>query len=70
MNISKQQLEAAAHGTPVEIVEDNQTFVLISQETYEKLAATFADDDPEIVYPAVLEAWDSMGSPDDATDYL
>jgi hypothetical protein len=71
MNITKQQLEAAEQGKPVEIEEDNKRFVLISREAYDHLAnLLYGDLDPEQVYPTILEAWDSVGSPDDATDYL
>jgi hypothetical protein len=71
MNITKEQLAAAEQGKLVEFEEDNKKFVLISREVYDQLAALRYDDlDPEAAYPAVLEAWDSVGSPDDATDYL
>jgi hypothetical protein len=71
MNITQQQLEAAERGKAVEIEQDNKHFVLISREVFDHLAGLqHGDLDPEAAYPTILEAWDSVGSPDDATDYL
>ena len=71
MNITKQQLEAAEQGKAVDIEEDDKRFVLISRELYDQLAGLeHGDLDPEVVYPVILEAWDSVGSHEDATDYL
>jgi hypothetical protein len=71
MNITKQQIEAAEQGKAVDIEENNKRFVLVSREVYDQLAGLrHGDLDPEEAYPVILEAWDSVGSPDDATDYL
>lgn len=71
MKITKEQLETAERGTPVEIEEDNKEYVLISRERYEQLAnLCYEDLDAETTYGTVLDAWDSVGSPNDATDYL
>ena len=71
MNITKQQLETAEMGEPVEFEEDNRKYILISRDVYERLASDHdLEADIEQTYGTVLEAWDSVGSHDDATDYL
>jgi hypothetical protein len=71
MNITRQQFETAEKGAPVEIVAENKKYILISRDVYEQLAHLQDQElDPEKTYGAVLEAWDSVGNPDDANDYL
>lgn len=71
MLITIQQFEEAAQGKVVEIEEDNTRFVLISRNLFERLSnLSYEELDPEKTYGPVLEAWDSVGSPYDATDYL
>lgn len=71
MTLTQQQKAAISHGEAVPIVIDGATCVVVLQEVYERCKRVIDDEmDPDEAYPAVLEAWDSVGSPQDAEDYL
>ena len=44
MNITKEQLEAAEEGKPVEIAERGKRFVLLSGEVYDRVKKLLYDD--------------------------
>lgn len=66
MNLTQEQVDALKEGSAVTLLppEVGQECVLVLADTYLRLKRDF---DPEDVYPAILEAWDSTGSPDDAS---
>ncbi len=47
MNITKEQLEAAERGQPVELSEDGKNFILISRDAYDRVRHTIEYDDGE-----------------------
>ena len=70
MNITKEQLQTAEQGKPVEIQAEGTEFVLVRKDVYEKLSQERPDEfDPRETYPAVLRAWDSAGSEEDESTY-
>jgi hypothetical protein len=70
MNITKEQLQTAEQGTPVEIQSEGREFVLVRKDVFEKLSEAKADAfDPRETYPAVLKAWDAAGSEADESAY-
>lgn len=70
MNITKEQLQTAERGTPVEIRAEGTEYVLVRKDIYEKRFDAKGDEfDPRETYPAVLKAWDAAGSEDDETAY-
>lgn len=71
MNLTEQQQQAVEHGEAVRVQTETGTIVVVKAEVYDRIIGLLYDEGaPEDAYPAVLEAWDSVGSPDDATDYL
>ena len=63
MNVSTEQIEAIERGEAVQVTLDHTECVIIRKDLYDKI-------DSLEVCPAVLEAWDGSGSPEDSTDYL
>jgi hypothetical protein len=47
MKITREQLESAESGRPVELVEAGKNFVLISREVYERVKHAIEDDGSE-----------------------
>jgi len=70
MTLTPEQKEAVDRGQAVRVVIDGTRYVLIAEDVYVRSARLIDDEiDPEQSYPAVLDAWDSVGSPQDAEDY-
>lgn len=70
MNITKEQLQTAEQGTPVEIRAEGKEFVLVRKDVFEKLSDAKTDEfDPRETYPTVLKAWDAAGSEADESAY-
>jgi hypothetical protein len=70
MNLTDQQIQSLATGTPVPIVIGGTRCILIREDVFDRVKKVIEYDsseiDPEEAYPAILEAWHSVGSPDDA----
>jgi hypothetical protein len=47
MNITKEQLETAETGQPVELVEDGKEFVLIRRDLYDRVKHVIEYDDSD-----------------------
>ena len=70
MTLTQDQKVAIDQGKAVPVVIDGTRCVVVLQDVYERFKRVIDDEmDPEDAYPAVLEAWDSVGSPQDAEDY-
>lgn len=70
MTLTHEQKLAIDQGKAVPIVIDGAQCVVVLQDVFERCKRVIDDEmDPEEAYPAVLEAWDSVGSPQDAEDY-
>jgi hypothetical protein len=71
MHLTIEQKQAIDDGEAVRVQTDAGALVVVKAEVYDMLVGMFSQEtEPQEAYPAVLEAWDSVGSPDDATDYL
>jgi hypothetical protein len=70
MNLTEQQVQSVESGAPVPVVIAGTRCILIREDIFERVKNVIEYDasemDPEEAYPAILEAWDSVGSPDDA----
>jgi hypothetical protein len=68
MELTPQQVESVKEGKAVTLLppEVGEECILVLAPTYWRFK-WLIDDAPEGTYPAVLDAWDSAGSPDDAT---
>ena len=73
MTFTVQQREAVETGGTVPINIDGIDCVVVRADIFNQLKKVVEYDDrelqPEQFYPAVVEAWDSDGSPQDAKDY-
>ena len=70
MTLTREQKSAVEQGEAVPLEIDGTRCVLLLEDVYQHVKRVIDDEmDPEAAYPAVLEAWDSMGSPQDADDY-
>lgn len=74
MTLTKEQIAALRHEEPVTLFADEvgAACVLVWADVFAGVqsALTAATDAvPREAYPAVLNAWDSVGSPDDAELY-
>lgn len=70
MTLTAEQKAAIDDGKAIPVVIDGARCIVVLQDVYERYKRVLGDEmDPEEAYPAVLEAWDSAGSPRDAEDY-
>lgn len=73
MTFTIQQREAVETGGTLPIKIDGIDCVVVRADVFDRLKKVIQYDDrelqPEQFYPAVIEAWDSEGSPRDAEDY-
>ena len=70
MTLTTEQAAAVRQSEAVRVVIDGTRCVLLLEDVYERVKRVLDEElDPEEAYPAVLEAWDSVGSPEDAEDY-
>jgi hypothetical protein len=73
MTFTNEQRRAVEASGTVPMTIDGIECVVLRADVYDRVKRTLAYDDsemePEKAYPAVLEAWDSEGSPQDAEDY-
>ena len=69
MNLTSEQLQALDHGEAVPVVVEGRRCVMVIEEVYGRIKRVVEDADPRETYPAVLKAWDAVGSPDDAILY-
>jgi hypothetical protein len=73
MTFTKEQREAVESVGTVEITIDGIPCVVLRADIYERVKGIVDYDDsemdPDEFLPAVLEAWDASGSPQDAEDY-
>lgn len=72
MRLNNAQREALEQGEAVAVTVGQTECVILRKDVYERVKAVLFDDgemDPCAAYPAVLRAWDSVGSPEDATLY-
>jgi hypothetical protein len=71
MTLTSEQKAEIDKGNAIPVVIDGAHCVVVLQDVYERCKRVIgAEMDPEEAYPAVLEAWDSAGSPQDAEDYI
>ncbi|MBW3541913.1 MAG: hypothetical protein KY476_16715 [Planctomycetes bacterium] len=69
MNLTKEQELAVTQGEAVPVVVGEARCVLLRQDVYERVKRVLDDElQPEEAYNAVLEAWDAVGSPQDAEE--
>lgn len=66
MQLTPDQKQAIDNGQPVTFVIDRIECVVMRRDVFEKVKEGL---DPEETYPAVLESWDSAGSPSDGDPY-
>jgi hypothetical protein len=68
MNLSHEQMQALDSGQAVPVTIDGKRCVVVREEVYDRVKRVidYGEMDPEEAYPAILEAWDSVGCPDDA----
>jgi hypothetical protein len=70
MVLTQQQRDAVGQGEAVPLVVDGNRCVLVREDVYERAKRVIDTEmDPQEAYPAILEAWDSVGSPLDGDDY-
>jgi hypothetical protein len=70
MTLTQEQKQAIDQGQAVSLVIEGARCVVVLQEVYEHRQRLLDNEmNPEVAYPAVLDAWDSVGSPQDALDY-
>jgi hypothetical protein len=70
MTLTQQQKVAVEQGQAVPVVIDGAQCVIVLEEVYERVKRLIDDESvAEEAYPAVLAAWDAVGSPQDAEDY-
>ena len=71
MTLTQQQKQAVEQGQAVPVVIDGAQCVVVLEEVYQRFHRVLDEEtDPQRSYAAVLSAWDAVGSPDDAEDYL
>jgi hypothetical protein len=70
MTLSAEQIQAVKEGAPVTVTppEVGDVCVLVRADVY-ALSHMMDEIDPRVAYPAVLKAWDSVGSPEDGELY-
>jgi len=70
-NISEHDLEAARRGETIKVTVNGTDLVIVRADIYDRTKQAFNYDEiaPADAYPAILEAWDSVGSPEDAELY-
>lgn len=67
MNITKEQLEQAKQGQPVELVENGDEFVLVRKDVYEQVPkvryddSELSDDELQAIAAQTLEDLDTAG---------
>lgn len=67
MNITKEQLEQAKQGQPVEIAENGDKFVLVRKDVYEQVKkvqyddSELSDDELQAIAAQTLEDLDTAG---------
>jgi hypothetical protein len=73
MTFTPEQRQAVEANGTVPMTIDGIDCVVLRADLYQRVkqAIDYEDSDlePEKAYPAILEAWDSEGSPQDAEDY-
>lgn len=69
MNLTEQEQQAIEHGKAVPVLVGRTECVVIRRDVFDRVRSVIDEDDPRQMYPAVLRAWDSVGSPDDAMLY-
>ncbi len=70
MVLTQEQRNAVGQGEAVPVEVDGYRCVLVLEDVYEQAKRVIDTElDPQEAYPAILEAWDSVGSPLDAEDY-
>ena len=71
MELTTEQLQTAKEGAVVEVTANGHTFVLLSQNVYNRVKQVMDYDDSEMdpreAYPAVMKAWNA--TPEDDTLY-
>ena len=68
MIITNEQLDSARNGKVVRLSTDVGELVILNADVYNRIVS-FLTDDAREAYPSVLNAWDTDGSPEDATTY-
>ena len=70
MTLTEQQKHAVEQGQAVPVSMDGTPCIVLLEEVYNRVKRILAaESDPQGLYPAVLSAWDAVGSPHDADDY-
>jgi len=70
LTLTQQQKDAVKHGQAVPVVIDGAHCVIVLEEVYERVKhAVDGEIAAEEAHPAVLAAWDAVGSPQDVEDY-
>ena len=70
MTLTSAQADAVRQGEVVPVVIDGVRCVLLLEDVYERVKRVIHTElDPQEAYPAILEAWDAVGSAQDAEDY-
>lgn len=69
MTLTADEKQALALGKAVPITIEGSRCVLLRADVYEQAQRTRGDTNPAEIYPAVLNAWDADGSPEDAEAY-
>lgn len=70
MQLTAKQVDAIKGGAPVRLTPDEvgAMCVVVRADVFDQMA-DYGAMNPEDAYPALLEAWDANGHPDDAEDY-
>jgi hypothetical protein len=70
MTLTQQQKSAVEQGQAVPVMMDGTPCIVLLEEVYNRVKRVLdSEADPQDLYPAVLSAWDAVGSPHDAEDY-
>ncbi|MDZ4686979.1 MAG: hypothetical protein SH850_18035 [Planctomycetaceae bacterium] len=73
MNLTAAQIEAIKDGEPVRVTspEIGTACVVLRADVFDRVqrVVDYGDMPPEEAYPALLEAWDADGSPQDAENF-
>jgi hypothetical protein len=71
MTLTTEQIAAVKEGEPVTVTppEVGEACILVRADVYAQLKRLMDEIDPRDAYPAVLKAWDSVGSPKDGELY-
>lgn len=66
MNLTQEQVDSLKAGNAITLLppEVGEDCVLVLAHAYARLKRNL---EPEDAYPAILDAWDSMGSTDDSS---